>query len=281
MQTSYQNALDAIQAAYDLFDAEGISMEVVVVYDQGEADANTPATTYRDYITGWHSDLETRVGAITGQGTVKLFLSQTIWTRGSQDEPCYSAYGQQLAAAADADIHLLPPSYFTDPDTDVVHHKATEHQWRGALYGEVMADVMMGRGDPGLIMSTATYTGDEITVTFNNAITIDHRTIIDLGDELGLSHQNSAGATRSINYSVKSGANELTIKLSADVPASASEVVRVASKYTTDANPSGIFGYAKGLRSPIRRPDWERYSMIDGRPLFIFANIQEIPASEV
>jgi hypothetical protein len=282
VKTAYQNALTAIQAAQDLCDAASIDLEVIVVYDQGEADANTPATTYRDYLTTWHTDLETRVGAITGQSTVKLFLSQTLWSRGSQPTACYSAFGQALAADAVADIHLLPPSYFTDPEGDPIHHKATEHQWRGALYGEAIADVVMGRADPALRLSAATYPalGDEITVSFNYSVTQDRDTIIDLGDEQGLSHDNSAGTTQDIKYALKSGPDSYVITLDDAIPEAAAETVMVAADYATDTAGFGNFGYAKGVRSTIRRDDWVRYSMIDGRPLFIFASIDKITAAE-
>lgn len=51
--------------------------------------------------------------------------------------------------------------------------------------------------------------------------------------------------------------------------------------YSNAVAPLPTMGYDRGLRSGIRRADWRRYSLIDGRPLMIFANIQSIAATEV
>lgn len=280
VQQPYQNALDAITSAKSLCDAQSVSMSVVVVYDQGEADANTPEATFRDYMTSFQSDLETRIGAITGQLSVDLFVAQTVWTRGSLNEPCLSSYGQQLAAVADANIHLLPPAYFTDPEGDDIHHRAPEHQWRGALYGECMASVMVNAVDLSLTMVSASWTGDTMDVTFSRPVRFDQNTVIDLdATKLGMSHNNSNGSTRTITGVSKIGPSSIRLQMISPIPIDAVETVFVAADTAVGAGGGGTFGYATGLRSAIRADDSTLWSMIDGRPLPIFAAIQSLSAT--
>ena len=289
VKTAYQNMLDAVQAAQDICDAESLDLEVVVVFDQGEANSNTPAADFRDLLTGWHSDMVTRVGAITGQSEVKLFISQTMTCRGNLPEPTLSALGQALAADANADIHLLPPSYFTDPDEDpyktpgsyaVVHHSATGHQWRGSVYGAAMAQVLIEESDPSLRILSATWSGSQITITWNQPdVVIDCDTIRNLGTALGLSRVNSTGGSLTISRVYMSAPNQTIIQLSGTIPAASVETIKVGD---SDINNSGnwMLGYAKGPRTPFRRREPIGYSMIDGSPLYVFANIEEFTATE-
>ena len=298
IKTAYQNMLDAIQAAQDICDTESLDLEVVVVFDQGEANSNTPATDFRDLLTSWHSDLVTRVGAITGQSVVKLFISQTMTCRGNLPEPTLSALGQALAADANADIHLLPASYFTDPDVDpyqtsgsyaVVHHSATGHQWRGSVYGAAMAQVLIEDNDPSLRILSATWSGSQITISWNQPdVVIDCDTIRNLGKDigggvyhgLGLSRVNSTGGSLTVSRVYMNAANQTIIQLSGTIPAASVETITVGD---SDINNSGnwMLGYANGPRTPFRRREPIGYSMIDGSPLYVFANIEEFTATEV
>ena len=289
VQTPYQNMLDAVQAAQDLCDAAGLELEVVVGYDQGEAAANTDPVVFSGHLTGWQPDLVTRIGAITGQSTVKLFVSQTVASRGNLSEPCLSAFGQALAADANSNIHLLPACYFTDPDESpyieagsvpVIHHTATGHQWRGSLYGAAMAKVLIEDNDPGLRILSANWSGSQVTITWNQPdVVIDCDTIRNLGVGLGLSLENTNGSTPTIKHVNMSTANQTIIQLSGDIPSEAEIDISVGASDIV-SNGNSMFGYAKGPRAAFRRADPLGYSMISGEPLFVFANIEKFTATE-
>jgi len=278
-QQAYLNLLTAVQRAFDLCAAQGITMEAHVVWDQGEADHSTPVDDYRDYMVEFQADAAAQIAAITGQAAApKLFIAQTVRTKVATNLPCNSALGQLQAAQDVADIHLLPPAYFTDFYGDDVHYKATEHQWRGSLYGEVIADILQGRGDPALYATAAEWSGDTVSATFTHDLIWDQNTIVGLDAGRGFDHANSAGGTRSIASASIAG-NVVSLNLVDDIPLSAVETFRIAYDTATEVTPAA--GYDVGLRCGARRPDWVRFSPIDGRPLFIFPAIQSIAATEV
>lgn len=290
VQQPYQNLLDAVQAAQTLCTNQNLDLEVVLFWDQGEADANDNPDQVRDSLVALRADALTRIGAITGQTALKMFISQTIASQGSAAGPALPAFGQSLAGLANSDIHLLPASYFADPDEDpfrvvgstaVIHHTATAGQTLGALFGTAMASVLTGGNDPALRVQSATYTGSQITLTWNHSdVVIDRDTIQNLGVSLGLKHLNMNGPTRQIERVYMTSGSTTVIQLNFDVPAGADEEVSVGnSDITTGGN--WCFGYARGPRSAFRRRDPIGYSRMSGEPLFVFAEIQEITATEV
>ena len=66
---------------------------------------------------------------------------------------------------------------------------------------------------------------------------------------------------------------------SAAIPAGAVETARLGYGNQAVANPPSQ-GFDGGQRTVFKRADWRRYSLIDGRPLDIFATIQTLAATE-
>ena len=278
-KTAWQNLLDAATQLEAMATAESLDLEIHILVDQGEGNASD-ATFQSRIETSW-ALMKADVSAITSQAIApQLFLAQTLKRRVG-NEPAYSTLAQIAAAQNNSDIHIMPPFYCADFETDETHYKPTETQWRGALYGEVLADWLIRGEDAALFVADATYSGDTMTLTFSHDLQIDGDNII--LDEVGVSHNNSAGSTRATDIEQISDTDPTKYVLTfvADVPVGAVETARVAY----GNNDLGAMGWgggpnSGGFRSKLRRSDWQRYSMIDGRPLFIFANIQEINATE-
>lgn len=277
-QQPYLNLLAGVQAAQTLCAAQNIDLEVIVVLDQGETLVGDTRETWKTQLFDWHDDLITEIGAITGQASVDLFLAQTLSDSDFTPAPAASALAQVDAARERGNVHLMPPAYFAEPEGDDIHYTATAHQWRGAMYGEAIADVLVRGVEPALTVQSATYSGNAITVQFSHPVTIDADTILNLDHTRGLGHENLTGATQAIE-SVRidpADATVVRITLDVDVPPSANEVLLVAGDTATAPR----YGRLEGLRSNLRRPDWVRASLIDGRPLFAFASIDTPPITE-
>ncbi|MCR5859732.1 hypothetical protein [Mesorhizobium sp. J428] len=277
-QQAYLNCLIAIERAQVLATNVGLPLEVHFVVDQGENDMAAGISTYQDLIEEWLPIMQADVEAITSQAvTPQLFLAQTMWARGTENRPADSSLAQVNAAIANADVHILPPAYFADYNGDTAHYPGCEHQWRGALYGEVMADWLIRGENSALYATAATYSGATMQATFTHPLQRDNDTIVP-PTAGGISHDNSAGTTVSLSAVRLNQADptKLDLAFGASVPGGAAETFRVGhgAQVSTSA-----LGFDVGLRSVWRRSDWERYSMLDGRPLYIFANLQEIVAT--
>lgn len=284
-QQAWLNALASIDQAKVLAMAKGLPLEVHVLLDQGEADWSS-ASYGTQLAAGWVI-MSGDITARTGQAAApQLFVHQTIQARGSFAEPAYSALAQIDVALDHANIHILPPHYFTDFDTDTVHYKSVEETWRGALSGEAIADWLIRGQTSALYMTSAKWSGSLIRATFNHPVMLDAETISLTVGNGGASHINSNGPTASVTRVRLDPANpnDLLIDLSSAIAGGAAETVRIAWGNQTTANPPsqgwGGGPSGGGQRSIFRRADWERFSLIDGRPLPIFANIQQITATQ-
>lgn len=286
LKQSVQNALSSITKAKALCDAAGV--QLVVHYYLNHGQANQSDTTYKSRLEGAWSAIKTATQAITGQSeAMQLWLTQNTAARGTFAEPAYSALAQVEFATEQADVHLLPPDYFTDFEIDTVHMKAPEYQWCGQLWGEVIADWMIRGQDAALMMTGASWTGSTMRLTFNHPVAFDPHNIVLGANACGAGHANSNGATRTISRArLDPAADDVVIlDLSSAIPTDAVEVARMAyGNQTSPAAQTMGWGGAPsggGQRSIIRRADWgERFGVIDGRPLMIFAAIQQIPATK-
>ena len=274
------NALASIDSAKAIADAKGLALEVHILMDQGEADWVN--ANYRAQVEAAWPGMKSAIVSRTGQAIApQLFYHQTIQAKGNQAMPADSGLAQVELARNNADIHILPPHYFTDFDTDSIHYKAPEEAWRGALSGEAMADWLIRGETTALMMESATWTGSRLTVTMNHAVARDTETIILSAANGGLTHYNSAGTTVSVSSSLIDQANPTRIvaTMSAAIPAGAVETARMGYGNQAVANPPSQ-GFDGGQRTVFKRADWRRYSLIDGRPLDVFATIQTLAATQ-
>ncbi|NWK98677.1 hypothetical protein DM806_24040 [Sphingobium lactosutens] len=277
---AWLNALASIDSAKTIATANGLALEVHVLIDQGEADWSN--ASYRSQVEAAWAIMKTDITSRTAQAAApQLFYHQTIVARGNLQEPAYSALAQVELARNNADIHILPPGYFTDFDTDTIHYKAPEEAWRGALSGEAMADWLIRGETAALLMQSASWAGSKLTATFNHPLTRDGETIVLTAGNGGFSHSNSAGATATISTVLidQADPSKLVANMSSAIPAGAVETARVAYGNQAVTNPPSQ-GFAGGQRSVFKRADWRRYSLIDGRPLDIFATIQTLAATQ-
>ena len=276
----WRNVLLSIDNAKTIADAKGLALEVHILIDQGEGDWTN--ANYRSEVEaawpGMKNDIVSRTGQIVAP---QLFYHQTIQAKGNQAAPAESGLAQVELARNNADIHILPPHYFTDFDTDSIHYKASEEAWRGALSGEAMADWLIRGETAALMMQSATWTGNKMTVTMNHPVARDGETISLTSANGGLSHSNSAGTTVTLSTALIDQANPTRIvaTMSAAIPAGAVETARMGYGNQAVANPPSQ-GFDGGQRTVFKRADWRRYSLIDGRPLDIFATIQTLAAQE-
>ena len=282
---AWLNALASIDQAKSIANVNGLALEVHVLIDQGEGDWSN--ASYRAQVEAAWAVMKTDITSRTAQAVApQLFYHQTIVARGSFAEPAYSALAQVEMARNNADIHILPPHYFTDYDTDAVHYKAPEETWRGALSGEAMADWLIRGEDAALLIDTATWTGSTMTIGMNHSVTRDAETIILTSGNGGVTHANSNGSTASISSVLidRNDATKLVLTTSTAIAADAVETARIAYGNQTTTNPPsqgwGGGPSGGGQRSVFKRADWRRYSLIDGRPLDIFATIQTFPATK-
>jgi hypothetical protein len=274
------NALASIDNAKAIATAKSLTLEVHVLIDQGEADWSN--ASYRSQVEAAWAIMKGDITSRTAQAAApQLFYHQTIQARGNFQEPAYSGLAQVELARNNADIHILPPHYFTDFDTDTIHYKAPEETWRGALSGEAMADWLIRGETAALMMQSATWAGTKMTVTMNHPVTRDAETISLTSGNGGLSHSNGAGTTVTISAALidQTNPNKIVATMSAAIPAGAVETARMAYGNQATANPPSQ-GFNGGQRTVFKRADWRRYSMIDGRPLDIFATIQTLAATE-
>lgn len=282
---AWLNALASIDQAKSIATANGLALEVHVLIDQGEADWSN--ASYRAQVEAAWAIMKTDITSRTAQaGAPQLFYHQTLAARGNVAEPAYSALAQVEMARNNADIHILPPHYFTDFDSDTIHYKAPEETWRGALSGEAMADWLIRGQSAALLIEAATWTGSKLTITMNHPVMRDSETIVLTGGNGGVTHANSNGATTGISTVLidKADTKNLVLTTSAPIAADAVETARIAYGNQTTANPPsqgwGGGPSGGGQRCVFKRSDWRRYSLIDGRPLDIFANIQTFPATK-
>lgn len=279
------NALASIDQAKVIADANSLALEVHVLIDQGEADWSN--ASYQTQVEAAWAIMKTDITSRTAQSVApQLFYHQTIQARGNLSEPAYSGLAQVEMARSNADIHILPPHYFTDFDTDTVHYKSVEETWRGALSGEAMADWLI-RGETAALLATdASWSGTRLTVTMNHPVVRDSETIVLTSANGGVTHNNSAGTTATVSRTLIDDADptRLNVIMSATIPPGAVETVRFAwgNQGTTNPPSQGWGGGpgGGGQRCVFKRSDWRRYSLIDGRPLDIFATIQSLAATE-
>ncbi|WP_062731837.1 hypothetical protein [Sphingobium abikonense] len=276
----WHNALASIDTAKAIANAKGVALEVHLLIDQGEADWSN--ANYRAQVEAAWAIMKGDITSRTAQAAApQLFYHQTIQARGPYAEPAYSGLAQVELARNNADIHILPPHYFTDFDGDTIHYKAPEETWRGALSGEAMADWLIRGETAALMMQSATWGGSKMTVTMNHPVTRDAETISLTSGNGGLSHSNSAGTTVTLSTALIDETNPTRIvgSMSAAIPAGAVETARMG--YGNQAMASALTqGFDGGQRTVFKRADWRRYSLIDGRPLDIFATIQTLAATQ-
>ena len=280
-QQGYLNALAAIQKMKDFAAAKGLPIEIHVVIDQGEANGSEGRAVYAERPIAFLPILQSDIIAITGQAIApQLFLVQTGYTKGSGNAPCDSALGQLDAAIAEPDIHLLPPCYWADMDGDPVHYKAPEHQLRAALYGEVISDTLIRDQAAALYIASATWSGATITLQMTHPVERDTDTIVGLTAALGVSCVDGTGAAIAVSRTEIDTADPTIVRVVCSAAITPGTAVTVRVAHNNAVTPLPKMGFDGGLRSGLRRSDWVRYSLIDGRPLPVFANIQSVQANE-
>ena len=277
---AWLNALASIDQAKAIATANGLALEVHVLIDQGEADWSN--ASYRAQVEPAWAIMKTDITSRTAQAVApQLFYHQTIAARGNFAEPAYSALAQVELARNNADIHILPPHYFTDFDSDTIHYKAPEETWRGALSGEAMADWLIRGQNAALMMQSATWGGTTMTVTMNHPVMRDSETISLTSGNGGLTHSRLGGGTATVSAVLidQNNATKLVAKMGSTIPSGSVETARMGYGNQATANPPSQ-GFDGGQRTVFKRADWRRYSLIDGRPLDIFATIQTLAATE-
>ncbi|WP_062731896.1 hypothetical protein [Sphingobium abikonense] len=276
----YLNFLASVTRAKEIADANGLQLRVNMLIEQGEADWTN--ATWGDQLLAFIPIAQADIVAISGQANApQVFLAQTVQAAGSLRQPALSGLAQMEIAASHADVHILPPGYICDFDGDAIHYKASDETWRGAIAADVMNDWFQRGQDAALHMTTATWLGSQVKVDFTHSFIFDTETVQMTAVDGGASIKNLNGATPTISRVRRDPANprRLLIDLASALPADAVVEVRMGYGNQTTTNPPSQ-GYAGGQRTIFRRSDWERFSLIDGRPLPIFANIQVITATQ-
>lgn len=136
----YLNALAVVSRAQAIISELGWNMEVIVTWDQGEANASDSAAATKANIEELYADLKRDLGDITGQSDLHFFLAQTSALNQSG-----VPIGQWLAGRDNPNIYCVGPRYQL-PYSDAFHFTSAGYAMLGDLYYRAIKAVVVDGG---------------------------------------------------------------------------------------------------------------------------------------